>query len=84
MDNTPSVEEHRVFRRATNITLNSGLIAEAKQLGINVSEACEAGLRERVAQARRQRWLEENREAIEAYNASVERDGLPLARYRQF
>jgi post-segregation antitoxin (ccd killing protein) len=29
-------------------------------------------------------WLIENRAAIEAWNEQVERDGLPLARFRQF
>jgi antitoxin CcdA len=37
-----------------------------------------------VAAVRRQRWLEENRDAIDNYNARIERDGLTLARYRQF
>jgi post-segregation antitoxin (ccd killing protein) len=32
----------------------------------------------------RQRWLEENREATDQYNARIERDGLTLRRYRQF
>lgn len=31
-----------------------------------------------------QRWLEENREAIESSNRWVEENGLPLAKYRQF
>jgi antitoxin CcdA len=37
-----------------------------------------------VAEARRARWLEDNKEAIEAYNDMVERDGLPLDEFRQF
>jgi len=60
------------------------LLAEAKQPDIIISDASEAGSRERVSAARRERWLEENREAIEDYNARVERDGLTLAPYRQF
>ncbi len=32
----------------------------------------------------RQRWLEENREAIDQYNARIDRDGLTLERYRRF
>lgn len=34
--------------------------------------------------ARWERWREENREAIEAYNAFIEREGLPLAEFRKF
>ena len=71
-------------KRATNVSLRADLIEEARQLDINVSEACERGLSEEVARARRERWLEENRAAIEASNAYVEKHGLPLARYRMF
>src|SRR5579872_5861032 len=81
MGTAPTVKRRGASRRPTNVTLHANLIAEAKQLGINISEACETGLRDRVAQARRQRWLEENREAIEDYNARIERHGLTLAKY---
>jgi antitoxin CcdA len=84
MGHATTAEGRRGQRRATNVTLSSGLILAAKQLGINVSEACEAGLRERVAEARRERWLAENREAIDAYNARIEREGPTLSAYRRF
>jgi len=71
-------------RRPTNVTLPVELVAEAKALNINVSQACESGLARSVAEARRARWLEDNKEAIEAYNSMVERDGLPLDEFRQF
>jgi post-segregation antitoxin (ccd killing protein) len=35
-------------------------------------------------QGSQRQWLVENRVAIEAWNEQVERDGLPLARFRQF
>lgn len=71
-------------KRATNVSLRSDLIDEAKKLDINISEACERGLSDQVAKTRREAWLRENREAIESSNAYVEEHGLPLARYRQF
>jgi antitoxin CcdA len=71
-------------RRPTNVTLPVELVAEAKALNINVSQACESGLAHSVAEARRARWLEDNKEAIRAYNDMVERDGLPLDEFRQF
>jgi antitoxin CcdA len=71
-------------KRPTNVSLNGALIDEAKQFGINISDACERGLSEDVAKARREKWLSENRAAIEASNAYVEKHGLPLARYRMF
>lgn len=71
-------------KRATNVSLRADLIDEAKKLGINISEACERGLREQVSKTRAEQWIEENREAIEYWNTYVEKHGLPLARYRQF
>ncbi len=71
-------------RRPTNVTLPVELVAEARALNINVSQACESGLAHSVAQARRTRWLKENKAAIEAYNEMIERDGLPLDEFRQF
>jgi antitoxin CcdA len=71
-------------RRPTNISLPADLIEEARQLNINVSKACEQGLKQQVAKTRAEAWLEANREAIEGWNAWVAEHGLPLARYRQF
>jgi post-segregation antitoxin (ccd killing protein) len=41
------------------------------------------GLPIEVAEAARQ-WLQENRPAMDAWNEYVERQGLPLAEFRQF
>ena len=71
-------------RRATNVSLRSDLIDEARRLDINISRACEHGLEEQVRASLRDRWLEENREALEAWNKWVEENGLPLAQYRHF
>ena len=71
-------------RRATNVSLDTTLLDEARQLGINISRACEHGLAEEIAKVSAQLWREENREAIASSNAYVEKHGLPLAQYRQF
>lgn len=60
------------------------MVHDAKALGINISRACEAGLKAEVARIRGERWLVENKEALEAANAYVEENGLPLADLRQF
>jgi antitoxin CcdA len=72
------------FRRPTNISLDSAMIEDAKELGINISRACEQGLAKQISEERGRRWLEENREAIEASNAYVAEHGLPLEKYRLF
>ncbi len=71
-------------RRATNVTLPEPLLREARDLGINLSAACEHGVTLLVEDVRRQRWLAENKEAISAWNEHVAKHGLPLARFRQF
>ena len=71
-------------KRATNISLSPDLLEEAKALGVNVSRACERGLALQISEVRAQRWLEENKEALASSNAYVEKNGLPLADYRQF
>ncbi len=71
-------------RKATNVSLDAALLAEARALRINVSQAAEAGLAMAVQAKREQAWLAANREALESSNAYVESNGLPLARHRNF
>ncbi|WP_404369996.1 type II toxin-antitoxin system CcdA family antitoxin [Sphingomonas sp. MMS24-J45] len=71
-------------RRPTNVSLDTKLVETAKAYGINVSRACEEGLAKQVSDERSRRWQEENKEAIEAYNAWIEENGIPLAEYRMF
>lgn len=70
--------------KPTNVSLDAALVEEAKALGVNISLASTRGLEQAVKQARSERWLEENRSALESSNAWVEANGLPLAKYRLF
>ena len=71
-------------RRPTNVTLPDALLRDARELGINLSQACERGLAAEVTALRRQRWLEHNHDAIRDWNEHVAEHGLPLAAYRSF
>jgi len=71
-------------KKATNLSINSDLLRQAKELNINLSQQVEGYLSELVREAKQQQWLAENVDAIAAYNERVERDGLPLAQYRTF
>lgn len=71
-------------KRAVNLTLNSALIQEAKALEINLSREFEAHLADVVKRVKREKWLLENREAIDAYNAHIERDGVFSDGLREF
>ena len=77
-------EARTAFRRPTNVSLDAALIESAKELGINVSRACEEGLAKEVSAERSRRWQEENSAAIDAYNALIDENGIPLAEYRVF
>lgn len=71
-------------KKATNVSLAENLLAEAKELRINVSQAAEAGVAKAVAEKRAELWVKDNWEAIESSNAYVEKHGLPLEKYRMF
>ena len=63
-------------KRPTNVSINEDLLAQARDLGVNLSQTLEEGLKAHLAEERRRRWLEENREAIEEYNKHFEKHGL--------
>ncbi|MDH5833049.1 type II toxin-antitoxin system CcdA family antitoxin [Luteimonas kalidii] len=71
-------------KRATNVSINQGLLDAAKALDINLSATLERALEQEVRARKRQRWLEDNREAIEGYNAWVAEHGVfsPMFRKR--
>lgn len=78
-------EEYAAYgKRATNVSINQGLLEDARALDINLSATLERALEAEVRARRRERWLEENREAIEAYNARIERDGVLSDYVRSF
>lgn len=63
-------------KRAVNLFVEVELLEEARRLRINISETLERRLRAIVKAEQERRWLEENREAIEAYNRRVAEHGL--------
>ena len=71
-------------KKATNITLSSDVLTEAKALGINISQSCDRFLRELVRTERERRWQQDNVGFIAAYNRTVKDEGLPLDAWRSF
>ncbi|MEP7155251.1 MAG: type II toxin-antitoxin system CcdA family antitoxin [Betaproteobacteria bacterium] len=63
-------------KRATNVSVNADLLDQARQCGLNLSQTLEDALKLRLADERRRKWLENNREAIEEYNRHLEKHGL--------
>lgn len=65
-----------VLKKATNVSVRSDLLADARKLGINLSAELENRLVEIVRQHRAEQWKRENRKAIQAYNKFVEENGI--------
>lgn len=66
----------RPAKKATNVSLDAALLQEARDLGVNLSAALEDALAEIVRRRRAEAWLQQNRAAIDAYNAHVEARGV--------
>jgi antitoxin CcdA len=71
-------------KKTTSVSLAEPLLAEAKALGINVSQAAEDGVAGGVVRLRREQWLKENAAAIQSYNEFVDKQGMVLDKYRLF
>ncbi len=71
-------------KKSANLSVNADLLQQAKLLNINLSQALEQHLAKIVRHARRNRWLEENQNAIEEYNRRIELHGVFSDGLRQF
>jgi antitoxin CcdA len=73
-----------VARKPTNLSLDQAVLNEARSYGVNLSQAAESGLRQAIAEAKAEAWKRDNADALAGSNSWVERNGLPLDRFRQF
>ena len=71
-------------KRPVNLSLSARTLDRARSMGMNLSATVDQLLAAEVERQYWARWNEDNKEAIAAYNARIEREGLPLARYRTF
>lgn len=71
-------------KKATNLSLNSELLAQARRLNINLSATMEKALEKEVNQHLKAEWLEQNAEAIDACNELTEKHGLFSDSHRVF
>jgi antitoxin CcdA len=65
-------------KRAVNVSIRADLVEEAKAFGTNISAVVERALEEEHRERRREKWRQENRPAIEAWNHWVEENGIPF------
>ena len=71
-------------KRAANLSINADLLAQAREMGVNLSATLEEALVETLRRHRRAQWQAENAEAFEAYNDHVEKQGVFGDRLRSF
>ncbi len=71
-------------RKPANLSVNSDLLRQAKEQKINLSRLLEQRLVEVLAAARQERWLQENQQAIDDFNARVAADGVFSDGLRRF
>lgn len=71
-------------KKATNLSINSDLLAKTRKLEINLSATLEQALQQRLAEQNIENWKQENAPAIKAYNRFVEESGLFADEFRQF
>lgn len=69
-------------RKAVNVSLDTGVVTAAREAGLNLSQVCEAALRQAARAERDRQWREENREAMEGWNRWLGENGLPYAEHR--
>lgn len=63
-------------KQPVNLSINASILEAAKRQNVNLSEMLESALVTRLRHKAMLLWQEENREAIEASNRFVERNGL--------
>ena len=63
-------------KKATNLSINSDLLQQAKDLKINLSSSFEKNLEQVVREEKNKRWQDENQDFIAAYNKDIEEHGL--------
>lgn len=71
-------------KKAINLSLNASVLEAAREMGMNISQTVDALLADEVKRRYWQRWNEDNKAAIDHYNARIQAEGLPLAQYRSF
>ena len=71
-------------KRPVNLSINARTLELARELGMNISQTVDTLLADEVKRRYWEQWNERNKGAIDAYNARIAKEGLPLAKYRSF
>ena len=67
------------------VPVDGKLLEEAEAVGLNVRELVESELRRMIEKKRlAHEWYEQNREAVDAYNARIDSDGVIGDEHRRY
>ena len=77
-----SEEKQRKVR--VKLEIDSHLLAEASDLGLNLERLAAEKLQEQVCLAKRARWQAEHADVLDWYNEHIERDGIFGDEWRTF
>lgn len=71
-------------KRPVNLSINARTLELARELGMNISQTVDTLLADEVKRRYWEKWRDDNRDAMTAYNERIAQEGLPLAKYRSF
>lgn len=71
-------------KKPTNLTVNSDLLNQAKDLKMNISSVLESALIESIKKAKKEVWINENKTAMKNYNEKIKEYGLFSDEIRTF
>ena len=71
-------------KRATNLSINSDLLAKSKALKINLSATLEHALKAKLAANEADNWAKSNQQAIKVYNNFIAEHGCFGDEFREF
>jgi antitoxin CcdA len=74
----------RPQKKAVNLSINRELLDRARKCEINLSNVLEDALEQKLQQQASERWMTDNRAAIEVYNEEVETRGIFSDNVRTF
>ena len=72
------------LKRPINLSLNARTLKRARELNMNISQTVDTLLAAEVERRYWEQWNQRNEGAIDAYNARIAEEGLPLAKFRSF
>ncbi|HEY5338489.1 MAG TPA: type II toxin-antitoxin system CcdA family antitoxin [Rhizomicrobium sp.] len=72
-------------KRAVNVSVDAGILAVAKEMKVNLSQALERELDRLTSDERARRFYEDNKASMDAHNAHIEKYGTSSEAYaREF